>query len=511
MKKKYLYHIAVSCLFIGFIITRFFRVTTIPSGFHVDEAGMAYDAWSLAHYGYDRHLNSWPMYLINFGGGQSIMYAYLCAGLFKLFGYHPLLIRLPSIVFSFLTLLFGMLIAKKVYPQNKYLPLLTGLLLTICPYFIMAGRFGFDCNLMLGMSTVFLYCFIQATDKQEYKWYVLSGITGGLVLYTYVLSYLVLPVFLIISLIYVIYHHKFDFKKWLCMGVFLGVLAFPLIWVQVVNMFDLPEMYMGIFTITKLPKYRVSELGHFSFGNFVRALQSTFIGDTLDFNSIPGFPNLYYVSIGLFVIGILSILSTLRKTLKTKSFFLSFFPFFWFCAMLIIESSLESNTSKINGIFYATIFIVVEGFITIFVMLRKYARYVIGALIVVYCIGFLRFSTYYYLGQYTVEHYPHELFFVTVTEAIHFLEENPQYQGKGTYMAEPGILFALSTLAAPNELLTFEAVSTYYDYYHCSHLGEIEDGYNYIVTDIYTEYADELRKRGYTEIKFTNYSLFYQE
>lgn len=89
----------------------------------MDEAATAYSAWCLANYGVDRYLKSWPVYLLNFDGGQSIMYGYLLAGLFKLFGYHVFLIRLPGIFFSFLNWLFGMLIVKKVYPQNKYLPL----------------------------------------------------------------------------------------------------------------------------------------------------------------------------------------------------------------------------------------------------------------------------------------------------------------------------------------------------------------------------------------------------
>ena len=58
----------------------------IPYGIHIDEAGMGYDAWSLQKYHVDRWLNHFPVYLINFGGGQSALYAYLCAMFIKLFG-----------------------------------------------------------------------------------------------------------------------------------------------------------------------------------------------------------------------------------------------------------------------------------------------------------------------------------------------------------------------------------------------------------------------------------------
>ena len=49
------------------------------------------------------------------------------------------------------------------------------------------------------------------------------------------------------------------------------------------------------------------------------------------------------------------------------------------------------------------------------------------------------------------------------------------------------------------------------DYYYCGSLPEIEDGCNYIVNNKYVEYAQALRDLGYTEIKYTSYSLFYQE
>ena len=54
-------------LIIGFLFTRLFLLNEVLYGLHVDEAGMAYDAFSLANWGVDRYLNSYPVYLINYG------------------------------------------------------------------------------------------------------------------------------------------------------------------------------------------------------------------------------------------------------------------------------------------------------------------------------------------------------------------------------------------------------------------------------------------------------------
>ena len=61
------------------ILVRVLFITKAPGGIHEDEAGMAYDAYSIAEYGVDRYLNHFPVYFINFGGGQSALYAYIVA------------------------------------------------------------------------------------------------------------------------------------------------------------------------------------------------------------------------------------------------------------------------------------------------------------------------------------------------------------------------------------------------------------------------------------------------
>ena len=56
---------------------RIYKIEEIPAGIHVDEAGMAYDAFCISIFGVDRALNHLPVYFINFGGGQSALYTYI--------------------------------------------------------------------------------------------------------------------------------------------------------------------------------------------------------------------------------------------------------------------------------------------------------------------------------------------------------------------------------------------------------------------------------------------------
>ena len=77
-----------------------YRLGSIPRGIYVDEMGMAYDAYSLGKYGVDRYLKSFPLYLTNFGGGQSVLYCYLAIPFIKILGINAFAIRIPALLYS---------------------------------------------------------------------------------------------------------------------------------------------------------------------------------------------------------------------------------------------------------------------------------------------------------------------------------------------------------------------------------------------------------------------------
>jgi hypothetical protein len=515
-QKKILTYIALTGLFALFTVTRIWRVVSIPSGLHLDETSMAYNSWCLSQYGVDRYLKSWPIYFMNNAmgeGGQSAMYTYILALLFKIFGYHQILIRVPVILFGYVNLIFGMLIMHEIYPANRLRAFVTGMLITVCPYFIMANRIGLDCNLMLGMSTMFLYFFIKAVNSQKNGYYVAAGIAGGLLLYTYALSYVALPVFLVLSFIYVVIVKKFKIKKWIMMAVPMGILAAPLITVQIVNMFELDEFQIGIFTVTRLTGYRAGEIGSFSFTNMIKALRYIFIGDIVTFDSIPGTPNLYWISIILFIVGIAGTIYKFIMSLVKRSAGLYNFIFLWFISVFLIGCLMDANVYRLNGIFYAAVFIITEGIYTIIYLIRKkeIIMYAAGTVIgIIYLICFAGFFTYYYFGSYSQDYNPISYSDVLISEGIEYIEEHPEIMNKGTYMGESKEYFALSTLKSPYEMrFDLSNRDLEDDYYKCSMLGEIEEGYNYIVRDVCVEYSDLLRDMGFKEVKFVNYSLFY--
>ncbi len=501
-------------LFVIFLITRLWQLTTLPAGMHIDEAGMAYDAWCLANWGVDRHLKSWPVYLMNFSSGQSSLYAFLCAFLFRIFGYSMWMVRMPSVIFSFLTFVFGVKIAKRLYPNHIFPSLLVGGLIVIAPYFIMAGRLGLDCNLMLGVSTIFLYSFMMAIETQKRWRYFVTGLIGGILLYSYVLTYIVLPLFLLFSLIYVIATKKFSFVHWVIMAVPLAVLAFPLILVQAVNYFDLPEMQLGIFTITKMMSYRISEFGRFSLENLVTALRSIFVGDEHLFDSIPGIWNLYALTVVLFVIGFISSLIRFVKAGKTRQYSNYAIFIFWFLIILIMACCMKVNTYRLNGIFFVVVLLAAEGLCVLINNIKRFKTILLVAVCGIYLLGIVRFGMFYYSGRYTeATHMKSETMGVLLTEGIEFIEGDVELSQKTTYVWERGIFYAISVLADPQQFdIIGDGYGTLWNNYMFGSLGEIEDGYNYIVPHgKFEDYCDALRQAGFAEKEYEDYSVFYKK
>ncbi len=504
---------------LGFAVTRLWQLDRLPYGMHMDEAGMAYDAVSLANYGVDRWLKSWPVYLNNFGVGQSSLYAFLCAGLFKLFGYSIWLVRLPAVCFSLLTLVFGAKLAGRIWNNHPVPSMLTGALVVFCPYFVMAGRFGLDCNLMLGASTVFLYFFLSALQTEKTWRYLTAGIAGGILLYTYILSYLILPLFLLLSFAYVLAVHRFSLKKWICMGIPMGILAFPLIWVQIINLCGLEEAHLGIFTITRLMGYRVAEIGWFRWEYLISALRHTFVGDSYLFDSIPGIWNLYGVTAVLAAIGFFHAVAEIFRRKDGRAFSPIVLPLMWFAAMLFVESHIDNSTYTINGIFLVTALLAVEGSCVLCRGLQSrkrtagFASVVMLALCGIYAICFLRFGVFYYSGRYTRNTYPLEYFGIPFPEGAAFLEGDDVLRDKLTYVSEVGIFYAVGTQISPYEFgLGGDECAVWKNYWFGS-LQEISDECNYLVRDGYEfeEYCGELRQAGFCEQRFEGYSVFYKK
>lgn len=396
-------------LFVVFLFSRLVLLNIVPAGIHMDELGMAYDAKCLAEYGTDRHGIRYPFYLQAYGGGQSALYAYLASICIRLFGYSVRVIRLPA-VFCAIPCFFASFFLVREMFQSKKWALLGPVFVTITPYFMMSERWALDCNLFLSLVTVAFYFYYKAIQSEKLKYYIFAGISLGITLYTYIISYLVLPLFLLFATLYLIYIKKFDLRKTIALAVPLFLLALPLLLMQLINMRIFPEFSTVFSDFKALPWYRG---GEFSFGNIPKNLYYIKVltcgGEWLTYNALYEYGPLYLFSLPLLIYGFCLSIRDAYRSLKQKTFHISvlilvFLFFSYFVLMLIMDL----NIYKGNEIFLPFILLIILAIRNI----GKKSQLSVSLILLCFALGFLSFSNFYF--RYQNEKYGmHPLFLST--------------------------------------------------------------------------------------------------
>lgn len=396
-RKVYIVCLALLLLLTGFL--RIYRIDKVPEGIHYDEAALSYNAWCIQSFGTDGYGNRLPLCPQNLFGSQASFYTYLTAGMYRLFGRSVVTLRLPMAVLGVLLTLFGMLILKEAF--GRKLSLIGGVLLSICPYFIMHFRFGFDCNAFLALFTVAFYLLIRAVKSGKPGAYALAGVLTGLCLYTYGLSYIILPVFLVTAAAYLLYTGWTNWKRLLAFALPVFVLAIPHILFVAVNVLDMPAIVTPVLTINKVPRATGSELSlrHFS-ENLQAVCNCVLFCDSYKANAIEGFYTLYAVSVPFFLVGVVRGGGELVRSLQRKRYGVTSLVCLWFGAVFLLGLMIAGygpSIHRLNGIFFPALYFTCLGLLTCYrILLRRGWKLAFAGIVaLLYLVSFVRFLDTY--------------------------------------------------------------------------------------------------------------------
>src|SRR3989344_6714089 len=117
-------------LLAGFL--RLYRLDSYPVGFHIDEASLGYNGYSMLKTGKDEHGNRFPLYIDMFGDNRPSGYHYLTIAPVAIFGLNEFATRLPGALFGSITVFAIFFLTLSIF-QNRKLGLLTALFLAISP------------------------------------------------------------------------------------------------------------------------------------------------------------------------------------------------------------------------------------------------------------------------------------------------------------------------------------------------------------------------------------------
>lgn len=460
--KDFKYYILLIIIFLLGVITRIIAFGEIPIGINVDEAGIMYDAYCIANYGTDRFENNFPVYMINYGGGQSALYTYLSALLIKLFGFSLIVVRTPALIFSILFLIFAFLIAKDF--KNKKIAIVIEFIAVIVPWHFMQSRWALDCNLMSAMMLISIYTLCKSKKKIGY---IFSGILFGITFYTYALSYIIVPIALILLLAYMLFIKRIKKLDIICLFIPIILIVIPLILNQLVNMKIIPEIKLSWISILKMWEYRANELNFYNIlSNFIKMFKTIFMYDINDYNAFPIFGTVYYISIPFAVLGFIESIKNLKKDIREKKFTLDIIMFINFISVFICGIIVEPGINRMNAIYISIIYYISLGIIYV----SENRKNIFYGIITLYLIFFILFLCYYF-GIYGKKN-DNLSFNKTTIEAVKYVENNEKFDNKminiRTNVAQPYIYTLIANKTSPtefNESLFIEGGVMIYDRY----------------------------------------------
>ena len=391
-----------------FLFTRLYKILTVPYGMHIDEVSMGYNVWSLTEYGVDRYNNPYPVYFKNSGSGQSCLYVYMAVILSKIFGYSLFTLRFVSVILGAILLVFGTKIALKL--QGKRFAKIVSVLIVTLPFFITSERFAFDCYAMLPMYVMTFYFFLQMIDTKKTRYAVFTGLGISLTLYSYVLAYLMLPVFIVLALIYLIASKKFNLKNILVIGLTTIVTALPIIYYVLVILGVVPELKTSFFTITDASSKRMGELQYFhrSLGRLWDRFYTLLTIDSYDFtsagvgtiynNEIHFLGHSFSFEVILFMIGLGIFFYRLYKKRSNRLLVLAY----GLSTVILIFFLRDTIIYRHNAFYFFVVLILAE--LVDFLMEKKF----------IVCTGILMFALFTNFTSYTYD--------LLISDEIHYLD-----------------------------------------------------------------------------------------
>lgn len=418
--KNYTYLLIL--LFLIGIIVRIVGLNIFPSGLNQDEASIGYESFSILNYGLDRNGISFPIHLISWGNGQNALYAYLSMPFIYLFGLNIFSVRIVSALFSIASLFVFYFLFKLIFDKKKALVALA--FLTICPWSIMAGRWGLESNIFPTIFLTAVYCLIKSTYTNP-KYLFFSFILFALSLYSYGTSYLLVPLFFAFTILYILKNIRISNQlKFYSLGAF-SILALPIFLFVIINHLNFDAIKFGAFTIPRLESNRTTEIFNLFNGNFfpelvknaIRFINITVLQtDGTLYNSIPAFGTIYPISFPFFAIGLYNVL---KKQLYKKDFHHYIFGI-WLLCNIILGLTSNVNINRLNSIFFPILYFTVLGIFDASLFLKEeYTTRYKQIMVVLYTTYFILFTFNYCF----IHNKEKDMFCYGLGDAIHFAEK----------------------------------------------------------------------------------------
>ncbi len=204
-----------------------YKLTTYPIGFHVDEVRIGNAAWSFAQTGKDFWGHPLAFYYDTFGDNRPTGLIYLTIPFVALLGLTEFAVRLPSAVFSILTVPAIMYCTYLLF-RKKDIALASGFFLGTSPWLVILGRSTSESIISLFLFILSFTCFIKASQTNRRKFLTYGTIFASLSFLFYHSPRVFVPMFLGISIPVLFFKSKLFLSSiihWVLMLAVVGILV----------------------------------------------------------------------------------------------------------------------------------------------------------------------------------------------------------------------------------------------------------------------------------------------
>jgi len=197
--QKNFFLIETTCLVIillfGLVI-RTYDLTTVPYGFHADEASIGYNAYTILTKGTDEYGIPFPAFFKSFGEYKSPVQIYSTVPLIALLGLNEFSTRLTSAIYGLLSMIAVYFLAIelfKTYKKARFIGLFSIFLIAISPWHIQFSRVAYELMPFVFYTSLGLFIFLKAQKRP--KLLPLSIFIFALALYSYYAGRVFIPFF----------------------------------------------------------------------------------------------------------------------------------------------------------------------------------------------------------------------------------------------------------------------------------------------------------------------------
>ena len=340
--------------------TRLVSFGRVPGGVNQDEAMAAVDAFALSRYGTDRFGTWLPAHLEAWGFGQmSALLSYSMVPFIWLFGLNTAAIRLPLLLWSIAGALAVYGLVRDWISRDA--AVLTLLFLAVNPWHFMQSRWSLDCNLFPHAFVLGLYFLQRGLQKRPCLW--VSMVFFALCMYTYGVSFYMVPLFLLLAGLLLLVTKQVSFRRIaVCVAVYFGI-SWPIYGTMLINFMEWDTVSLPFVTMQRFAgTQRVSDMLFFSEDfagqlaiNLQALVKRAFLqSPDLPWNMLDDFGTVYLCSMPLVFSGlVLAVYLAFHCKDRPRRTGFQFLLLYWLCSLFVGISINSVNVNRLNILFYS--------------------------------------------------------------------------------------------------------------------------------------------------------------